>query len=103
RMMNFMLQKTGREKFSLSGRIKRNMHTGVRYRKDFEKTASELAIEGGYDYVICGHIHEPKKQQYENALGACTYLNSGDWLDNLTALEYSFKRWKVYNYNHDKL
>jgi hypothetical protein len=31
------------------------------------------------------------------------YLNSGDWVENFTALEYQFKRWKIYNYNHDKL
>jgi phospholipid N-methyltransferase len=26
------------------------------------------------------------------------YLNSGDWIENLTALEYNKKRWKLYNY-----
>ena len=31
------------------------------------------------------------------------YLNSGDWVENFTALEYQFKRWKIYNYNADKL
>jgi len=39
----------------------------------------------------------------ENALGKTTYLNSGDWVENLTALEYQFKHWKIYNYNEDKL
>ena len=24
-------------------------------------------------------------------------------MESLTALEYSFKRWRVYHYNHDKL
>ena len=24
-------------------------------------------------------------------------------MENLTALEYSFKRWKIYHYNHDRL
>lgn len=40
---------------------------------------------------------------YETKHGSCTYLNSGDWVENLTALEYSFKRWKIYHYNHDRL
>ena len=31
------------------------------------------------------------------------YLNSGDWVESLTALEYSFKRWKIYQYSQDKL
>ena len=39
----------------------------------------------------------------ENRNGKCMYLNSGDWVENLTALEYSFKRWKIYQYSHDKL
>ncbi len=62
-----------------------------------------MAIENGYDYVVCGHIHQPKKEVHENKSGRCTYLNSGDWLENLTALEYSLKRWKIYRYRHDRL
>ena len=42
-------------------------------------------------------------QQKETKKGKTTYLNSGDWVENFTALEYQFKRWKIYNYNHDKL
>ncbi len=53
-------------------------------------------------YVICGHIHQPKKKLLETHKGKCTYLNSGDWVEHMTALEYSFKRWKIYNYSHDK-
>ena len=39
----------------------------------------------------------------ENKNVKTTYLNSGDWVENFTALEYQFKRWKVYNFNFDKL
>ena len=28
-----------------------------------------------------------------------TYLNSGDWVENLTALEYFDKQWSIYHYN----
>ncbi|MNR11160.1 hypothetical protein D3C85_1274480 [compost metagenome] len=28
------------------------------------------------------------------------YLNSGDWVENLTALEYSNKEWKIFKYDH---
>ncbi len=103
RMGNWLLKKMGRDKYSLSKRIKSSARRGDQFCRDFERTASDLAIEGGYDYVICGHIHEPKKETFENRNGRCTYLNSGDWQENLTALEYSFKRWKVYKYSHDKL
>ncbi|QWX85116.1 UDP-2,3-diacylglucosamine diphosphatase [Cellulophaga sp. HaHaR_3_176] len=103
RIINWFLIKMGKEKFSLSKRIKNSVKGAVKYINDFEKTAAELAIENGYNYVICGHIHQPKKEVFENKLGQCTYLNSGDWVENLTALEYSFKRWKIYNYSNDKL
>lgn len=26
------------------------------------------------------------------------YLNSGDWVENLTALEYNKKKWRLYYY-----
>ena len=103
RLINWCLSKIGREKYSLSKRIKEGVKKAVRYIQDFEKTAADLAIKNGYQYVICGHIHQPKKMVYENKNGQCLYLNSGDWVENLTALEYSFKRWKIYRYSHDKL
>ena len=103
RMINWLLKKMGREKFSLAKRIKDGVKGAIKYIHDFERTAIELAIENGYDYVICGHIHKPKKEIVETKEGRCMYLNSGDWIENLTALEYSFKRWKIYQYNQDKL
>ncbi|MEK9751046.1 MAG: UDP-2,3-diacylglucosamine diphosphatase [Flavobacteriaceae bacterium] len=103
RFINWVLLKMGREKYSLSKRIKNSVKGAVKYIQSFEKVAAELAIDNEYDYVICGHIHQPKKEVYQNCKGKTTYLNSGDWVENLTALEYSLKRWKIYNYNHDKL
>ena len=102
-IVNRILARLGREKYSLSKRIKKGVKRAVKYINVFERTAADLAIENGYDYVICGHIHQPKKERYENQHGNCLYQNSGDWVENLTALEYSFKRWRVYHYNHDKL
>ncbi|MEO0527023.1 MAG: UDP-2,3-diacylglucosamine diphosphatase [Bacteroidota bacterium] len=103
RSVNWFLTRLGRERYSLSKRIKNSVKSAIKYINNFESTAVELAIENGYDYVVCGHIHQPKKEKHENRMGTCTYLNSGDWVENLTALEYSFKRWKLYRYDHDKL
>lgn len=101
--VNWALLKMGREKYSLSKRIKNSVKGAVKYIQNFERVAAELAIDNEYDYVICGHIHQPKKELYQNSKGKTTYLNSGDWVENLTALEYSFKRWKLYQYSEDKL
>lgn len=103
RIVNWFLTRLGKERYSLSKKIKDSVKGAVKYISDFENVAIDLAIENGYDYVICGHIHQPKMLTKENKNGKTTYLNSGDWVENFTALEYQFKRWKIYNYNSDKL
>ncbi|MEO0570474.1 MAG: UDP-2,3-diacylglucosamine diphosphatase [Bacteroidota bacterium] len=102
-LVNWFLAKMGREKYSLSKKIKNSVKGAVKFIGNFEDAAATLAIENDYDYVICGHIHQPKKEIIENSQGKTIYLNSGDWVENLTALEYSFKRWRIYRYDHDKL
>lgn len=103
RFTNWMLVNLGKERYSLSKRIKNSVKSAVKYISNFEKTATDLAIENGYDYVICGHIHQPKNEIVESKKGKTHYLNSGDWVENFTALEYQFKRWKLYKYSEDKL
>ena len=70
---------------------------------DFEVTAMELAIQEGHDYVVCGHIHQPKIRGYENEEGSVIYMNSGDWVENLTSLEYDGQEWSLYRYETDAL
>lgn len=103
RYVNWYLESVGKERYSLSKKIKNSVKSAVKYINDFEKVATDLAIKNGYDYVVCGHIHQPKMLVKENKFGKTTYLNSGDWVENFTALEYQFKRWKIYNYDKDKL
>ncbi|MEL0456113.1 UDP-2,3-diacylglucosamine diphosphatase [Flavobacteriaceae bacterium SZ-1-7] len=103
RFVNWILEKRGKERYSFSKKIKNSVKSAVKYISDFETIISDLAIENGYDYVVCGHIHQPKVVYKENRQGKTMYLNSGDWVENFTALEYQFKRWKIYNYNKDKL
>lgn len=98
RLVNWCLLKMGREPYSFSKKIKASVKKAVKHISDFENTATELAIEKQYDYVICGHIHEPKMIEKANKNGSTLYLNSGDWVENLTALEYNKKRWKLYRY-----
>ncbi len=102
-LSNWILMKMGREKYSFSKKIKNNIKKAVKFIGDFEHTASELAIENHFDYVICGHIHQPQKRVVTNAKGSCLYLNSGDWIENLTALEYSNGTWEIYHYENDPL
>jgi len=102
-IINWGLEKLGYEKYSLSKRIKNSVKKAIRFISDFEETASHLAIENGYDYVICGHIHQPQIRQVETKKGVCTYMNSGDWIENLTALEYHQGKWNLFNYENHKI
>lgn len=103
RVVNWCLEKLGKERYSIAKRIKNKVKGAVKYISDFENVITELAIENGYDYVVCGHIHQPKMLIKSNKKGKTQYLNSGDWVENFTALEYQFKRWKLYKYSEDKL
>jgi len=96
--INFWLLKFKKEKYSLSKKIKNNIKKAVKYIQDFENVAAELAIDNNYKYVICGHIHHPQIKRIVNKNGTCLYLNSGDWIENLTALEYNEKRWNLVKY-----
>jgi UDP-2,3-diacylglucosamine pyrophosphatase LpxH len=101
RAINKISMRMGRGKISLSKKIKDSVKKAVRFIEDFETTAIDLAIDQGYDYVICGHIHQPKIRGYENEKGSVIYMNSGDWIENLTALEYEDGEWNLYKYKEE--
>lgn len=99
--VNFVLRLMGRGKISLSRRVKDSVKQAVKFINDFEKTAAEIAISNGYDYVVCGHIHHPEIKRIATDKGEVLYLNSGDWVENLTSLEYHEGTWRIYRYNED--
>ena len=95
RLLNNILLKMGKKKYSLSKKIKNSVKNAGKFIASFEKTVSDLAIEQGYKYVICGHIHQPKIIRKTTKKGTCLYLNSGDWVENLSALEYENEKWNL--------
>jgi UDP-2,3-diacylglucosamine pyrophosphatase LpxH len=99
RLVNFFSKMIGKEKVSLSKKVKNAVKKAVTYINNFETTVAELAIEKKYDNVICGHIHMPAKKKIETTAGSVIYLNSGDWIENLTALEYTDKEWTIYQHD----
>ena len=98
-IVNWSLKLMGKEKMSLSKRVKNGVKKAVSWINNFEQTAAELAIENNYQYVICGHIHQPQQRVVTNDKGSVTYLNSGDWIENLTSLEYYDNAWNLYHYD----
>ncbi|MBD3749890.1 MAG: UDP-2,3-diacylglucosamine diphosphatase [Sphingobacteriales bacterium] len=97
--INWCLTKMGKKKYSFSQKIKASVKEAVKFINQFEETAAELAIEKGYNFVICGHIHHPEIRQIVTDKGEVTYLNSGDWVESLTSLEYQNGVWSIYKYD----
>lgn len=103
RTVNFCLSKIGRGKISLSKQIKNSVKKAIRFINDFEQTAIDLAISKNYRYVICGHIHQPIIKKVKTKKGEVMYLNSGDWIENLSSLEYHNSKWELFIYQDSDL
>ena len=102
RFVNWGLLRLGRPRVALSKAVKDRVKGAVSLIGEFEQTAAALAAEAGYRFVACGHIHQPALKTLATPHGPVTYLNSGDWVENLTALEYSAAGgWQLYHYGLD--
>lgn len=101
---NFISEKIFKKgKLSLSKKIKNSVKSAVKFINSFEQTAADIGISNQYDYVVCGHIHQPEMREIENEHGKIMYLNSGDWIENLTALEYVNGEWTIYRYDENEM
>ena len=99
-VVNFISEKVFKQgKVSLSKKIKNSVKSAVKFINSFEQTAADIGISNKYNYVICGHIHQPEIRTIENEEGKIIYLNSGDWIENLTALEYVNEEWTLYKFD----
>lgn len=99
-MANFISEKIFKKgKISLSKKIKNSVKSAVTFINNFEQTSADIGISNQYDFVVCGHIHHPEIRQISNEHGSITYMNSGDWIENLSALEYVDGVWSIYKFS----
>jgi UDP-2,3-diacylglucosamine pyrophosphatase LpxH len=97
--LSFISRSLGLGKVSLSKKIKENVKSAVKYIGDFENTAARLAIKKGFQTIVVGHIHHPEiKEISMPKVGRIMYLNSGDWVENMSALEYNEGTWRLYRH-----
>lgn len=99
RVINNMRVAAGYSRMSFAKKVKNGVKEAIKFIADFEQTAIRLAREEGFDYVICGHIHQPQLRTADENGKMITYMNSGDWVENLTALEYQGGQWSIYEYD----
>ena len=86
----------GGKRLNFSKAIKANVKTAIQYFCNFERVAAETAHKNGYKYVILGHIHTPKIESFDIDCDEIIYMNSGDWLESLSSLEYLDNKWSIY-------
>jgi len=97
---NFFSEKVFKKgKLSLSKKIKESVKSAVSFINNFEQTSADIGISNKFDFVVCGHIHHPEIRTIKNEEGSITYLNSGDWVENLSSLEYVDGNWSIYRYS----
>jgi UDP-2,3-diacylglucosamine pyrophosphatase LpxH len=100
RIINATRRLCGFGPVSFSARVKKSVKGAVKYISDFEDTAIKIAAEKDYDCVICGHIHQPQMREVPTESGkVITYMNSGDWVEHLSSLEYNEGQWNIHHYN----
>ena len=67
---------------SLSQAIKARVKSACNFISNFEQALVAEARAGGFDGVVCGHIHKAEQRM----IGTLEYLNCGDWVESCTAL-----------------
>jgi UDP-2,3-diacylglucosamine pyrophosphatase LpxH len=98
-LVNWFSEKLGYGRLSLSKKVKDNVKSALKYINNFEQTVAEMAIHNEFDTVVCGHIHQPEIKTIGHKSGkSVQYLNAGDWIENLTSLEYHQGQWNLIRY-----
>jgi UDP-2,3-diacylglucosamine pyrophosphatase LpxH len=86
----------GKPYFSFAQAIKSRVKSAVSYLSDYEQSLVDLARTKRCHGIICGHIHHAEDKRYDDI----HYLNSGDWVESMTALvESESGEWKIFYYN----
>lgn len=101
RAANFLSKRMKGRELSFSRKIKNSVKGAVKFINQFENTVTNIAAENNYRYVVCGHIHQPEIRTMATRFGPVVYMNSGDWIENLSALEFDDGNWRIYQYRED--
>lgn len=96
RHYNHYRLRRGKSYYSLSQVVKAKVKSAVSFISDYEEQLCEVAKANDCEGVICGHIHQAADKQ----IGTVHYLNSGDWVETMSALvETHDGEWKIFYYN----
>src|SRR5262249_22871111 len=68
--------------WSLAQHVKSRIGNAVRHIEKFQRVSLRAASDGGFDGVVCGHIHQANIVERDGLV----YCNDGDWVESCTAL-----------------
>jgi UDP-2,3-diacylglucosamine pyrophosphatase LpxH len=100
--VNFCSEKFGGKRLSLSKQIKNSVKSAISFINDFETASVNYGISQKCETVVCGHIHQPSIKNLEIEGKTIQYLNSGDWVENLTSLEFHNNEWTLYQHTSNQ-
>lgn len=97
--VNYFRSLFKKPKVSLSLYVKQKVKAAVNFISKFADNLTKLAEEKGCCGVIVGHIHCAEIKR----INGIDYLNSGDWIESLTALvEDNDGNWEIVKYREQK-
>lgn len=95
RHYNNYRERKGLPYYSLSQSIKARVKSAVSFISDFETELVKVAKSRKCQGVICGHIHQPAIK----TIDGIDYLNSGDWVETMSALVEDIEgKWSIVYY-----
>ena len=96
---NWIRRKLGFGYWSLSKYLKHKVKKAVDFIFQFEQNLASYCKKRGYDGVICGHIHHAEIKNIDNI----KYMNTGDWVESLTALVEDYDgTWRILNWIYNE-
>ncbi|MEL6598366.1 MAG: UDP-2,3-diacylglucosamine diphosphatase [Pseudomonadota bacterium] len=72
----------GGQYWSLSKWAKAQVKRAVSHISAYERVLADEARRGGFDGVVCGHIHSANMSKIQGL----DYINTGDWVESCTAV-----------------
>jgi UDP-2,3-diacylglucosamine pyrophosphatase LpxH len=82
RLNHWVSDRLGRPYWSLASVVKSRIGSANRYVERFRSACLKTARDGGFDGIVCGHIHRAELTEVDGLL----YCNDGDWVESCTAL-----------------
>lgn len=89
---NWWRHKLGFGYWSLSKFLKTKVKKAVDFIFHFENNLTQYCKKKSFDGVICGHIHQPEIKNLNDVI----YINTGDWVENCSAIvEHHDGKWEI--------